>query len=76
MIKVTKEENHIVITVKNPGTLNTASATESNNTGLGLSNIQKRLTIQYGNKTRFKIKQQGSQVVAQCHIPSSLQLVV
>ncbi|QFT54476.1 sensor histidine kinase [Microbulbifer sp. THAF38] len=76
MIKVTKEENHIVIIVKNPGTLNTTSTTESNNTGLGLSNIQKRLTIQYGSRTRFNIKQQGSQVVAQCHIPSSLQLVV
>ncbi|WP_444900410.1 sensor histidine kinase [Microbulbifer sp. VAAC004] len=77
VIKITKEEKHMVITVINPGTLIKESTKESSNTGLGLINIQKRLTIQYGDKTHFGIEQQGSHVVAQCHIPSSpLQLVV
>ncbi|WP_444905191.1 sensor histidine kinase [Microbulbifer sp. CnH-101-E] len=77
VVKITKEDNHMVITVINPGTLIRESTKESGNTGLGLINIQKRLTIQYGDKTYFGIEQQGSQVVAQCHIPSSpLQLVV
>ncbi|WP_444939520.1 sensor histidine kinase [Microbulbifer sp. JMSA002] len=77
VVKITKEDNHMVITVINPGTLIRESTKEIGNTGLGLINIQKRLTIQYGDKTYFGIEQQGSQVVARCHIPSSpLQLVV
>ncbi|WP_413662586.1 sensor histidine kinase [Microbulbifer sp. CNSA002] len=83
-IKVSHEEEHLVITVANPGTLELNAPIETKpskkkneNTGLGLANIQKRLTLQYGNNTSFQIKQQGQQVIAQCHIPtSSLQLAV
>ncbi|WP_444943915.1 sensor histidine kinase [Microbulbifer sp. ZKSA006] len=83
-VKIDSVEQHIVITVTNPGTLDitqdkTANIEDkkSGNTGLGLANIQKRLTLQYGEKTSFLIKQQGQQVIAQCHIPTSpLQLAV
>jgi len=84
MIKIFKKQDQISITVMNPGTLKssnpdltTPDKQEIKNTGLGLINIKKRLSLQYGNKASFKLQQQGSLVVAQCSIPASdLQLVV
>ncbi|BBM03414.1 hypothetical protein GL2_34880 [Microbulbifer sp. GL-2] len=84
LIKILKEQDHISITVTNPGTLKNTNSElvkldkqETTNTGLGLINIKKRLYLQYENKASFNLQQQGPLVVAQCYIPtSSLQLAV
>ncbi|GAA5444554.1 hypothetical protein Misp06_02741 [Microbulbifer sp. NBRC 101763] len=78
LIKIFKEKDHISITVTNPGTLEnlnsevtTPGERKVQNTGLGLINIKKRLSLQYGNRASFNLQQQGLLVVAQCSIPSS-----
>ncbi|WP_226648069.1 sensor histidine kinase [Microbulbifer variabilis] len=89
VIRVHKENDNIAISVSNPGTLkmgkSVTSMTEydpsgdvyNRGAGLGLINIKKRLAIQYGDESKFEIKQQGAQVIALCFIPESpLQCVV
>lgn len=84
LIKILKEQDHISITVTNPGTLKNTNSElvksdkqQTTNTGLGLINIKKRLYLQYENRASFNLQQQGPLVVAQCYIPTSaLQLAV
>ncbi|WP_299588870.1 histidine kinase [uncultured Microbulbifer sp.] len=84
-LKASKDNNHMHITVTNPGNLKKSTQKistdrvkpvkkdENSNTGLGLINIKNRLAIQYGEQSNFKIEQQGLNVVAQCQIPISIK---
>jgi len=52
-------ENDVYITVENSGQLGTSS-----DTGIGISNIHRRLAIQYKGNASFSIKQEGENVLA------------
>lgn len=54
----------MILSITNPGTLN-RSAVES---GIGIANTQKRLSILYGENAMFSINQKGEEVEAQIKI--------
>ncbi|MBD0276516.1 MAG: histidine kinase [Flavisolibacter sp.] len=58
-IKVGYENTYIRMTVESPGYLNKESVSR----GLGLKNLQERLSLQFHNKASFSISQQNSETV-------------
>lgn len=64
-IRIGEENDKLVVSVANPGTLND-EATK----GLGLKNLRERLNLQFGEKASFRIVQKNSEnVSATIHIP-------
>ena len=55
---IQKKHDFIEIIVKNPGSIN-----DTKSAGLGLKNLQKRLTIQYKNKASFNLTQTNTEEV-------------
>jgi sensor histidine kinase YesM len=55
------------MTVESPGVLNTRSATH----GLGLKNLQERLSLQFHDKASFSIEQNNKMVSATIMIPAA-----
>ncbi|RIV42143.1 sensor histidine kinase [Flagellimonas pelagia] len=64
-ISVQKENDHVVITVKNPGNLS-----KDDHIGVGLKNLKQRLLLQYEGKADFKMESPSeNDVVATLMIP-------
>jgi len=59
------EAENLKIEVANPGTLQTSK----NTTQVGLENIRKRITLLYGEKGEFSLKESNDQVIATIKIP-------
>ncbi|WP_397447562.1 sensor histidine kinase [Polaribacter sp. R77954] len=57
-LMIKKQKDFIEIIVKNPGTIY-----DKKNAGLGLKNLQKRLTIQYKNEATFSLTQTNTEEV-------------
>jgi len=66
-IKVRDESSFVCMTVESPGVLNTRSASH----GLGLKNLQERLSLQFHDKASFSIEQNNKMVSATIMIPAA-----
>jgi sensor histidine kinase YesM len=67
-IKAGYESSFVCMTVKSPGILNKKSASS----GLGLKNLQERLSLQFHDKASFSIAQQNNEtVLATIMIPAA-----
>ncbi|WP_179007117.1 sensor histidine kinase [Winogradskyella forsetii] len=65
VLNLKEEDNHIHMTVENPGVIN-----QNNKVGLGLKNLKKRLEIQYKGKASFSLTpHENNQVCATIIIP-------
>jgi two-component system, LytTR family, sensor kinase len=60
-------ENRVSIEVWNNGTLTPKKSSDGG--GIGLENTRKRISLLYGNRADFEIKQSGDYVVARVEIP-------
>ncbi|NDV16962.1 sensor histidine kinase [Muricauda sp. TY007] len=58
-ISIQKKNNHVVITVKNPGVFQ-----EENHKGVGLKNLKERLFLQYEGRAIFKVVSPAENMVA------------
>lgn len=71
-LRISKQHNKLHIVVSNPGRLHRQHGAEqhqSEQTGLGLANINKRLQLLYADEASFSIQQAGDQVVATVSLP-------
>ena len=59
-IEVKETDSVLKITVQNPGTLKNEEATN----GVGLKNLQRRLTLQYGDRTSLNLTQLPGEIVS------------
>jgi sensor histidine kinase YesM len=66
-IKVRDENSFVCMTVENPGVLNMESVSH----GLGLKNLQERLSLQFHDKASFSIQQNNKIVLATIMIPAA-----
>jgi LytS/YehU family sensor histidine kinase len=66
-IKVRHENSHLKMTVENTGCLNKKSASN----GLGLRNLQERLSLQFRDAASFSIAQHNEKVLATIMIPAA-----
>lgn len=60
---------HWTVTVENSGVLLPLDDKEKNNTGVGLNNIQQRLSLVYGNKSHFTLQASDIGVIATIQLP-------
>ena len=67
LISASTEQNIITITVKNSG--NYDPRPKSDEGGIGLENLRKRLELQYGDKASFTIKNEDKIVVSAIKMP-------
>lgn len=65
-LSITTVDDRLQAEVINPGTLSDQSSPSS---GIGLSNIKKRLTLLFGEDQSFALQQQGDEVVASLALP-------
>lgn len=65
-LEIAKMDNHIIITVENPGRI-----TNYKRAGLGIQNLQKRLDIQYGSKAKFSLREKNDG-----HVAAELQISI
>ena len=65
-LSVTTLDDHLRVVVTNPGSL---SEQPSNSSGIGLSNIRKRLALLFGDDQSFALQQQGDEVMATLTLP-------
>lgn len=65
VVKTHLDNDYLHIAVTNEGVLKMSRDT----TQLGLNNIRQRLKLLYGQKSQFRLYQQGQQVVAEVKIP-------
>ena len=66
-VKVRNENSFVCMTVESPGVLNGASVDH----GLGLKNLQERLSLQFHDKASFSIQQINKMVSATILIPAA-----
>ncbi len=66
-LQIYKHQQQLYIIVSNHGQL--ATTQKPHNTGIGLTNIQNRLTMIYQQRASFSIKQDGELVIAETIIP-------
>lgn len=64
-LKIQKEENNLIIEVKNTGKL----IINNTSTKVGLNNIKKRLSLMYGKKANFSLKEEDNNVISKITIP-------
>nr|MCU0470667.1 histidine kinase [Arcicella sp.] len=67
LISAKAEKNVIIIQVKNSGVYDPKP--KSDEGGIGLENLQKRLELQYGNKASFYINNENKMVTAVVKMP-------
>jgi two-component sensor histidine kinase len=69
VIYAKKRDNDLVLGVKNSGNLTSENHTKNSRKGLGLENLRKRISINYGIRDSLKIINQDNFVIAEFYIP-------
>jgi LytS/YehU family sensor histidine kinase len=69
VIYAKKKDNDLFLDVKNLGNLTPKNHTKNSRKGLGLENLRKRISINYGIRCSLKIINQDNFAIAEFYIP-------